>query len=180
MPFTAKNGSLTQNTRPPHSSRVLMAGLHDVGGALSLTTLGTLTEESLHPTAPPLKAWPYPSPILRRGRDQYGRYLLHPKESRSSAASAALFTPAWTEVLSVANQTRSEQWLWLLPLTGTGKVPGVVETFSIPVPLLSSSPAVLALLPGALVYLFNSSLTSSAFCVLEAPWLRKTLLTPSS
>ncbi|MEJ1288699.1 aldolase C fructose-bisphosphate [Cricetulus griseus] len=65
------------------------------------------------------EAWPYPSPILRRGRDQYGRYLLHPKESRSSAASAALFTPAWTEVLSVANQTRSEQWLWLLPLTGT-------------------------------------------------------------
>lgn len=97
------------NPSPSFSFRALVAGFHDVGGASSLTTLGILAGESLHLTTPPLKAWLYPRPVRGEGGARMGGVCHAPRESRSSAASAAaLFTPAWTVLLSVANQTKSE------------------------------------------------------------------------
>lgn len=54
--------------RPSPFSRVLVAGsmMWEEHG---LYNLGDPGEESLHLTAPPLRAWPYPRPVLGRGRD---------------------------------------------------------------------------------------------------------------
>lgn len=178
MPFTAKDGFLAEtNTGPSPSSRVLVAGLHDVGGAWSLQPWGPWRGVTPpHCSASEGVALPQTSLGERAGLAR-GGVCPAPRESRSSAASAALFTAAWTELLSVANQTRSELYLWLLLLTGPGK--GTRQSgdaqhpcfCSLALPLLS----LLCSLGPWCTFSTPASHPLLSVC-LKPPWLRKTLL----